>query len=231
MTFSILAKDPNTKEIGIAIATYSLAVGATCPYFIKGKAVITSQSSTNPKIGQRIKKLIENKKDPENAFNSSIKEDPFYNFRQVALLTFENKPLVFTGNEVKKYCGSVIGNNCIAIGNYLAGKNVLDSMIENFENKNNNMPLGEKLILSLLSAKKSGGQKSLEGNQLPERSACIIVSSIEELFPVNLRIDSSSNPISDISDLYSEYLGMHNYYLKRASNPKDLPPQYKSNKE
>ena len=77
MTFSILAKNPNTKEIGIAIATYSLAVGATCPYFIKGKVVITSQSATNPKIGEKIKKLIINKKDPENAFNSSIKEDSF----------------------------------------------------------------------------------------------------------------------------------------------------------
>ena len=54
MTFSILAKDPNSKEIGIAIATYSLAVGATCPFYVKGKAVITSQSSTNPKIGQKI---------------------------------------------------------------------------------------------------------------------------------------------------------------------------------
>ena len=62
MTFSILAKDPNSKEIGIAIATYSLAVGATCPFYVKGKAVITSQSSTNPKIGQKIKQLIENKK-------------------------------------------------------------------------------------------------------------------------------------------------------------------------
>lgn len=229
MTFSILAKDPNTKEIGIAIATYSLAVGATCPYFIKGKVVITSQSATNPKIGKKIKKLIKNQKDPENAFNSSIKEDPFYNFRQVALLTFDNKPLVFTGNEVKKYCGSIIGDNCVAIGNYLAGKNVLNSMVENFENENKNISLGEKLLSSLLSAKKSGGQKSLEGNPLPERSACIIVSSSEELFPINLRIDSSSNPIMDLSELYSEYIGMHKYYLKRASNPKNLLPQYKLN--
>ena len=229
MTFSILAKNPNTKEIGIAIATYSLAVGATCPSFIKGEAVITSQSATNPKIGEKIKKLIINKKDPENAFNSSIKEDPFYNFRQVALLTFGNKPLVFTGNEVNKYCGSVISDNCIAIGNYLAGKNVLDSMIENFENENENISLGEKLMSSLLSAKNSGGQKSLEGSELPERSACIIVSSLEESFPVNLRIDFSSNPIKDLSELYSKYIGMHKYYLKRASNPKNLPPQYKLN--
>ena len=54
MTFSILAKNPNTKEFGIAIATYSLAVGATCPSFIKGEDVITSQSATNPKIGEKI---------------------------------------------------------------------------------------------------------------------------------------------------------------------------------
>ena len=67
MTFSILAKDPNSKEIGIAIATYSLAVGATCPFYVKGNAVITSQSSTNPKIGGKIKQLIENNKDPENS--------------------------------------------------------------------------------------------------------------------------------------------------------------------
>ena len=231
MTFSILAKDPNSKEIGIAIATYSLAVGATCPFYVKGKAVITSQSSTNPKIGQKIKQLIENKKDPENSFNSSINEDPFKEFRQVAYLSFENKSLVYTGNEVKEYCGSVIGKNCIAIGNYLEGKKVLDSMVENFENNTTNLPFGEKIISSLLSGKKAGGQKSLEGNHLPERSSCIIVSSSEELFPVNLRIDYSLDAISDLSHLYSEYIEMHKYYLKRASNPKDLPPQYKFKKE
>ena len=154
MTFSILAKDPNSKEIGIAIATYSLAVGATCPFYVKGKAVITSQSSTNPKIGQKIKQLIENKKDPENSFNSSINEDPFKEFRQVAYLSFENKSLVYTGNEVKEYCGSVIGKNCIAIGNFLESKKVLDSMVENFEN-NNNLSFGEKLICRVKFQKKT----------------------------------------------------------------------------
>ena len=103
-------------------------------------------------------------------------------------------------------------------------------MVENFEN-NNNLSFGEKLISSLLSGKKAGGQKSLEGDHLPERSSCIIVSSSEELFPVNLRIDYSLDAISDLSHLYSEYIEMHKYYLKRASNPKDLPPQYKFKKE
>ena len=54
MTFTILGRDPETGKIGIGIATYSLAVGATCPFILPDSSVLTSQAAANPNIGKEI---------------------------------------------------------------------------------------------------------------------------------------------------------------------------------
>ena len=59
MTFTILGRDPSTGELGRGIATYSLAVGATCPQMSPGIGVVTSQASTNPVIGEEIDPLFQ----------------------------------------------------------------------------------------------------------------------------------------------------------------------------
>ena len=66
MTFTILGRDPETGSIGIGIATYSLAVGATCPFMLPDSSVLTSQAAANPKIGETIITLIKNDCKPVN---------------------------------------------------------------------------------------------------------------------------------------------------------------------
>ncbi|HCI86796.1 MAG TPA: DUF1028 domain-containing protein, partial [Dehalococcoidia bacterium] len=81
MTFTILGRDAKTGELGIGIATYSLAVGATCPQILPGIAVMTTQASTNPTIAEEIMELIENGYSPTDAFMQALANDEHPSFR------------------------------------------------------------------------------------------------------------------------------------------------------
>ncbi len=229
MTFSILGRDPKTGELGIAIATYSLAVGATCPRILPGIGVVTSQASTNPAIAEEIMELIEDGIEPVESFMQALANDEHPEFRQVALLLTEGDALVHSGENIKPVSGNVNGDNCTAIGNFLDNDDVLNNMVAEFENPTSaagsESSLADRLISALEAGKKAGGQSGTGGAHLPERSACLMIGAPGESFPIDVRIDASENAIADLRSAYDTYLPMHEFYLKRAEDPTDLPSQ------
>ena len=113
MTFTILGRDPSNGKLGIGIATYSLAVGATCPRILRGVGVATSQASTNPGIGRELIELLKDGLDPAIALERSVANDSHPEFRQVALLTPAGNALVHSGANTKPFSGYVRGKNCV----------------------------------------------------------------------------------------------------------------------
>jgi uncharacterized Ntn-hydrolase superfamily protein len=227
MTFTILGRNPETGELGIAIATYSLAVGATCSRILPGIAVVTSQASTNPAIGEEILELIEDGRDPSDSFMASLANDDHFEYRQIALLMPEGEALVHSGTKIKPASGHVSAANCVAVGNFLADDGVLNAMADAFENSasSGGASLGQRLIAALQAGRLAGGQSGSDGAHLPERSACVLVSSPGELFPIDVRVDSSSDAIAGLKAAFDAYQTMHDYYLRRADNPEGLPSQ------
>ena len=226
MTFTILGRDPSNGKLGIGIATYSLAVGATCPQILPGVAVTTSQASTNPAIGRELMELLKGGVDPAAALEQSVANDSHPEFRQVALLTSGGDALVHSGANTKPFSGHVSGKNCLAVGNFLTGANVLEHMVRAFETERGSNPLAERLISALEGGKKAGGQNAADGTHLPERSACLMVAAPAELFPVDIRVDFSEDAIPALRGAFEAYDPMHQYYLERAEDPTDLPYQY-----
>ena len=225
MTFTILGRDEDTGELGIGIATYSLAVGATCPLVISGIAVTTSQASTNPEINEQIMKLIEGRKSPAEAFNQALKKDAHPEFRQVALLGSKGEAIVHSGVKIKPVSGHLQGATCIAIGNFLSNEEVLPAMIDSFEKRRHGTQLGERLISALESGKSAGGQSSIDGEPLTERSAALTIAAPDQQFPIDIRIDVSDDAIPELRHAFIRYREMHDFYLRRAANPIDLPSQ------
>ena len=223
MTFTIMGFDKKKSRLGIAIATYSLAVGSTCPQLVKNRYAITSQASTNPLIGEKIAKEIK-KKDPRSTINKILNKDKFLEYRQIAVLSLSGDKYTHTGSKTKDFKGSIISKNSIAIGNFLHNEKVLINMMESFE-ENPEYELGDRLIKSLRAGKKAGGQLGSDGQHLPERSACLMIGSKDEIFPINIRIDFSEKPIEDLSKAFEEYKKMHDYYLARAGDPSKIPSQ------
>jgi uncharacterized Ntn-hydrolase superfamily protein len=229
MTFSILGRDPDTGDLGIAIATYSLAVGATCPKILPGIGVVTSQASTNPAIAEEIMELIEDGLEPIESFMQALANDEHPEFRQVALLLPLGDALVHSGENIKPSSGNVNGENCTAVGNFLDNDNVLSQMVSEFESPAHagvaELSLASRLLAALHAGKEAGGQSGSDGNLLPERSACMMIGTPGESFPIDIRVDASENAIADLRRAYEQYLPMHEFYLKRAEDPTDLPSQ------
>lgn len=229
MTFTILGRDPQTGELGIGIATYSLAVGATCPRILPGIGVVTSQASTNPAIAEEIMELLEDAIDPIKAFMQALANDEHPEYRQVALLKPEGDPLVHSGANIKPSSGHANGENCIAVGNFLANDQVLEAMVGGFSNSihptNPPPSLAGRLLSALEAGKSAGGQSGTGGAHLPERSACLMIGTPGDSFPIDLRVDASLDAVADLRSAYDTYLPMHDFYLKRAENPTNLPPQ------
>lgn len=229
MTFTILGRNPSTGELGIGIATYSLAVGATCPQILPGIGVVTSQAATNPAIGEEIIELIEDGIEPTEAFMRSLANDPHPDYRQVALLNPQGQSMVHSGTKIKPVSGHVSGIDCVAVGNFLANENVLDAMATAFsevpESASPESTLSERLLAALEAGKDAGGQAGSDNSHLPERSAALLVGAPGERFPVDIRIDSSTEAISDLRRALDAYQPMHEYYLNRADDPTELPSQ------
>ena len=229
MTFTILGRNPQSGQLGIAIATYSLAVGATCPQILPGTGVVTSQAATNPAIAEEIVKLMEDGIEPNETFIRSLANDPHPDYRQIALLSPQGDPMVHSGTKLKPISGHVSGIDCVAVGNFLANDNVLDAMTTAFsETAQSSSPvlgLAERLLAALEAGKEAGGQAGSNDAHLPERSAALLVSAPDERFPVDIRIDFSTDAISDLKQALDAYQPMHEYYLNRADDPIGLPSQ------
>ncbi len=221
---------PTTGDLGIGIATYSLAVGATCPKILPGIGVVTSQASSNPAIAEEIMKLIEDGVNPDEAFMQALAYDEHPEFRQVALLKPKGNALVHSGVSIKPVSGHATGANCTAVGNFLANDHVLEAMTKGFFNTlptsgKSSPTLGERLLSALDSGKQAGGQSGAGGLHLPERSAALIIATPGDHFPIDIRVDASTDAITDLHASFRTYLPMHEFYLKRADDPTNLPSQ------
>ncbi len=227
MTFTVLGRDPASGALGIGIATYSLAVGATCPRIMPGVGVVTSQASTNPAIGDELMELLlSGTDDPASALDRAVANDEHPEFRQVALLTRDGRTFVHSGENTKPFSGYVNGENCVAVGNFLTGANVLAAMVQAFETDRASESLAEKLLSALEAGKKTGGQSGPNRTHLAERSACLMIATSGEKFPIDIRVDFSTDAIPALRDAFVAYDVMHTYYLARAEDPTNLPSQY-----
>jgi uncharacterized Ntn-hydrolase superfamily protein len=159
----------------------------------------------------------------------ALANDEHPEFRQVALLLPLGDALVHSGENIKPSSGNVNGENCTAVGNFLDNDNVLSQMVSEFESPAHagvaELPLASRLLAALHAGKEAGGQSGSDGNLLPERSACMMIGTPGESFPIDIRVDASENAIADLRRAYEQYLPMHEFYLKRAEDPTDLPSQ------
>jgi len=196
---------------------------------------VTSQAATNPSIGEEIIKLMQDGIEPNDAFTRSLANDPHPDYRQIALLKPQGDSMVHSGAKIKPVSGHVSGIDCVAVGNFLANDNVLDAMAIAFsETAHNDSPVlrltpvpnfTTRLLAALEAGKEAGGQAGSDDAHLPERSAALLVSTPGEQFPVDIRVDFSTDAISDLKRALDAYQPMHQYHLNRADDPTGLPSQ------
>lgn len=162
-TFSLVARDPETGDLGVAVASKFLAVGAVVPFAQAGVGALATQSYANPRFGPQGLALLAQGAGPEGVLEAFRRTDPHLEKRQFGLVSARGESLTFTGSECHPWAGGLSGEGYAAQGNLLAGGEVVEVMVETFLREEGE-PFPERLLLALKAGEEAGGDR--RGKQL-----------------------------------------------------------------
>lgn len=216
-TFSLVARDPDTGDLGVATASKFLAVGAVVPYAIADVAAVATQSYANTSYGPRaIDALLAGV--PLELVGQALRaNDEAAAQRQFGIVDADGASITFTGDRCHPWAGGVAKPGLAAQGNLLAGPEVIDALVAGFETHDG--PFPERLLAGLLAADRAGGDA--RGRQ----SAALVVVREEGGYGgfndryVDLRVDDDPDPVPRLQGL----LGLQRLYFG-APRPEDVLP-------
>lgn len=207
-TFSIVARDPATGELGIAVQSKFLAVGSGISWAKAGAGAVVTQAMANLDFGELGIKLLEKGYSAEQVGRALLELDPGKEDRQFGIVDAKGGSFSFTGKRCFDYAGGVCGENFSAQGNILVSKATVDAFVETFHSTSG--PLSRRLVACLDAAQKAGGDR--RGRQ----SASLYIAQEGASYggyndtKVDLRVDDHPNPIDELSrllDLHELYFG------------------------
>ena len=200
-TYSIVARDSVTGEMGVAVQSHWFNVGAIVGWGEAGVGVIATQSFVNPSFGIKGLDLLKAGKSPKEVVDELIAGDEGRDFRQLAVLDAKGRTASYTGAKCIDGAGNIAGNNYSVQANLMMNDKVWSAMEKAFlETK---APLAERMIASLEAAQNVGGD--IRGMQ----SASIMVFSgastgkpwADKL--IDLRVEDNPNPVAELKRLLS----------------------------
>ncbi|MDR5734377.1 DUF1028 domain-containing protein [Caballeronia sp. LZ025] len=217
MTFSIAGRCEKTGQLGIAISSSSIAVGARCPWLRANVGAVATQNVTLPALGPLIlDHLNDREMDPSVALDRALGTDAYSDYRQVTALDARGRTAFFSGKQALGINHAVAGNQCVAAGNMLTSIDVIGAMTPAFERTSG--ALADRLLAAMRAAMEMGGEAG------PVHSAALRIVG-DQVWPiVDLRIDwADDDPIGKLAVLWQAYAPQMQDYITRALNPTAAP--------
>jgi len=214
-TFSIVALDSATGELGVGVASKFLAVGAAVPWARTGAGAIATQAWANLSYGPDGLALLEDGVPAEEVVRRLTEPDGDREHRQLGVVDGRGNAAAWTGRDCFNWAGHRVGKSYTCQGNILTGPDVVDAMAETFERTPGLLP--ERLLAALESGQARGGDS--RGQQ----SAALYVVKDKGSYGgfidryVDLRVDDHAEPITELRKL----LEMHRLYFG-ATEPANL---------
>ncbi len=217
MTYSIVACDPATGDLGVAVQSRFLAVGAVVPWARAGVGAVATQAYGNPDFGPRGLELLAGGLKPEPVLERLTHDDRLREERQTGIVDATGRSATFTGRGCFAWAGGRIGPGFAAQGNILATPAVVGGLADTFAA--GGLPFPELLVACLAAAEAAGGDR--RGRQ----SAALLVvregggyGGYNDRW-IDLRVDDHREPIEELARL----LEMHRLLFERP-RPEDLVP-------
>ncbi|MDF1823697.1 MAG: DUF1028 domain-containing protein [Verrucomicrobiales bacterium] len=205
-TFSIVALDPETGEIGVAVQSKIVGVGSVVPFARAGVGAVATQAFANVGYGRLGLLALESGMDPEAVIKLLTRDDPAREMRQVGVISAAGTSANFTGGECMEWAGGMTGTNFSVQGNILTGQEVIESMAKAFEETEG--VLAVRLIASLHAGQKAGGDS--RGRQ----SAALLVvcknwgyGGVGDRFR-DIRVDEHETPIKELERVYRKHCAL-----------------------
>ena len=194
MTWSIIARDKNTGQFGIAVATRFFAVGALAPHLKSRVGAIATQALVNVFYGTEGLRLLERGAGAREVVAAVISADAGRDHRQVPVIDARGGIAVHTGKSCVDWCGHLSGDGFSVAGNMLAGADVIKDTAAAYA-KNAALSFPRRLIAAMRAGEAAGGDK--RGKQ----SAALIICAEEEWPDLSLRVDDHADPLAELERL------------------------------
>ena len=173
MTWSIVARDPSTGQVGVAVATCAFAVGARVPFVATSVGAIATQAFVNPFYGHRGLELLRAGASAEDVVRIVTAADGGRGQRQVHVMDRDGRFAAYTGAECVPWCGHLVRDTFSVAGNMLTGAAVIEETAKTFEAASD-LPLSRRFLAALKAGEEAGGDK--RGRQ----SAAMLIHDEEE---------------------------------------------------
>lgn len=216
MTFSIVGRCARTGQLGVAISSSSIAVGARCPWLQAGVGAVSTQNITLPALGPQVLGRLAEQTPAEAALAQVMAAEPWREHRQVTVVDAQGRTAHFSGREALGVHHAVAGAQCVAAGNLLASPAGIEAMVPAFESTPG--PLADRLLAAMQAALAAGGEAG------PVHSAALKVVGEVPWPIIDLRVDwAEADPIGQLAGLWQAYRPQMQDYLTRALDPTAAP--------
>jgi uncharacterized Ntn-hydrolase superfamily protein len=223
MTYGIVARCPRTGRLGVAAASYSIAIGLYCSDVVRANTgAAVSLGAPNPGDGALGLRLLAQGFTPSHVLAEIIANDQNSDHRLIGIIDREGNAVAHTGAKTQPWSGSKSGQDYVTLGDMLAGAKVIDAIAEGYSS-DPAADLEERLLQALEAGRDAGGQRGGHG-RLPERSAVMIVYGIQDYSDWDLRVDEHEKAIDELRRVHEEYKPNAAYYIERARNPDNAIP-------
>ena len=195
-TYSIVARDPESGALGVAVQSHWFSVGSVVSWARAGVGAVATQSIAEPAYGPDALDLLAEGVSPQDALDRLRGEDERQVFRQVAVIDAHGRVATHTGSSCMAYAGHESGEGYSVQANMMASAEVWPAMARAYEASSG--PLARRLIAALRAAEGAGGD--VRGRQ----SAAIVVAPPEGepwRLTVDLRVEDHPEPLDEIERL------------------------------
>ena len=223
MTYTVLGRCHRTGRLGIGIATFSITVGRYC-YGVKSNAGVTvSQAFANERNNALALRLLAQGFSAGSVLQQLLANDPYAGYRQIGVIDRSGTAVAHTGPRTRGWSSHVTGENYVAFGNGLVGREVVDAIATGFMAEPD-ADLEHRLLMGLEAGRDAGGQGTRERHKA-ERSAALRVYSRDTFADIDLRVDLHETAVGELRRVWTEYKQYEAYYRDRERNPRGAKGQ------
>lgn len=215
MTYSILARCPQTGAFGVAITSSSICVASRCAW-VGPLGALTTQNVTDPALGPAGLGLLRQGLGAGAVLDLLLAGTPEPEWRQIGVIDRYGRTALHSGAKALPQVAFTAGDGCVALGNLLASPDVPERMLAAFVAAGDT-PFPERLLRALEAGLDAGGEID------DEHAAGLHVADVYDWPVVDLRVDWHDEPIAELRRLWERYAPQRAAYVSRARNPSVAP--------
>ena len=216
MTFSIIARDKETNEFGIAVQSKFISVGSVVPWIDLQAGAIATQALANLEYGRKGLKFLSTGLTANQVLKIFLDIDPKHDYRQVGIVDLQGNAITYTGKKCFNWAGGIAGDGVAVQGNILVSEETVNAMMDTYLKTKGD--LSEKLLSALEAGQRAGGDRrgQQSGNLLIHKKNAGYGGGSDVY--VDVRVDDHPRATNELRRVFEIY----SMTLLERENPKDV---------